>query len=109
MMLAVFEKPYDSFRFSMDAGELQSMRSGWNATGGVLGYKTSGMVRHNGSGIAFAADGHSTILKMPPYQVGSPAPASLGEIGDTRTVVGLWPAGAGVELYMRDLNTQNGF
>ncbi len=109
MTLAVFEKPYESFQFSMDASELQRIRSGWNATGGTLGYKTCGMVRHSGSGIAFAADGHSTTLKMPPYQVGAPAPASLGEIGDARSTSGLWPPGASVKLYARELNTQNGF
>src|SRR5215217_5690546 len=29
-MLAVFEKPYESWQFSMDAIELQKIRSGWN-------------------------------------------------------------------------------
>jgi prepilin-type N-terminal cleavage/methylation domain-containing protein len=108
-MLTVFEKPYDSWQFSMDASELAKIRSGWNATGGTLGYVTSGMGRHNGDGVAFAADGHSTKLDMPPYQPGQPAPASLGTIGDTRTTTGLWPTPPRVNLYVRDVNTQLGF
>ena len=108
-ILAVFEKPYNSFQLSMDASELQKIRSGWNASGGTLGYKTCGMVRHSGNGVAFAADGHSTILKMPPYSQGAPAPASLGEIGDTRSDTGLWPPGPNVVIFAREVNTQNGF
>jgi len=108
-ILAVFEKPYDSWQFSMDASELAKIRSGWNAAGGTLGYLTSGMVRHTGDGVAFAADGHSTKLKMPPYQLGSPAPTSLGQIGDTRSTTGLWPLPARVNLFIREVNTQGGF
>jgi prepilin-type N-terminal cleavage/methylation domain-containing protein len=108
-MLAVFEKPYDSWQFSMDASELQKIRSGWNTSGGQLGYQTCGMVRHTGDGVAFAADGHSTKLNMPPYQPGSPAPASLGEIGDTRRGTGIWVLPPRVNLYVREVATQNGF
>jgi len=109
-MLVVFEKPYDSWQFSMDAGELQKIRSGWNASGGTLGYMTCGMVRHSGNGVAFAADGHSTVLKMPPYQPGSPAPASLGELGDVRSGTGsIWVTPPRVNLYVREVATQNGF
>ena len=93
----------------MDASELQKIRSGWNTTGGQLGYLTCGMVRHHGEGVAFAADGHSTKLKMPPYQPGSPAPASLGEMGDTRTGTGIWVPPPRVNLYVREVATQQGF
>jgi len=110
IMLAVFEKPYESWQFSMDATELQKIRSGWNATGNLLGYLTCGMVRHSGNGVAFAADGHSTLLKMPPYQPGSPAPASLGALGDVRSGTGsIWVAPARVNLFVREIATQNGF
>ena len=110
-MLAVFEKPYDSWQFSMDANELQKIRSGWNTTSGnTLGYMTCGMVRHKGDGVAFAADGHSIKLKMPPYQPGQPAPASLGELGDARTGTGsIWVLPSRVSLYVREFATQNGF
>jgi prepilin-type N-terminal cleavage/methylation domain-containing protein len=109
MTLCVFEKPYDSWQFSMDANELARIRSGWNSTGGSLGYLTCGMVRHGGSGVSFAADGHSVLLKMPPYQPGAPAPASLGELGDARSASGLWPVPARVTLFVRELATQSGF
>jgi prepilin-type N-terminal cleavage/methylation domain-containing protein len=109
LTLCVFEKPYNSFQLAMDAGELQKIRSGWNAGGGTLGYLTCGMVRHNGNGVAFAADGHNTILKMPPYNPGAPAPVSLGDIGDTRIGTGLWPPGPTVNLYVREVNTKTGF
>ena len=109
LTLCVFEKPYDSWQFSMDATELARIRSGWNATGGSLGYQTCGMVRHAGDGIGFAADGHSTRLKMPPYQPGSAAPASLGQIGDTRSAAGLWPTPPQVNVYVREVPTQLGF
>jgi len=105
----VFEKPYESWQFSMDASELQKIRSGWNAGGGTLGYLTCGMVRHGGDGVAFAADGHSTKLKMPPYQPGSPAPASLGDIGDARSGSGIWVVPSRVNLYVREVATQSGF
>jgi prepilin-type N-terminal cleavage/methylation domain-containing protein len=108
-MIAVFEKPYDSWQFSMDASELQRVRTGWNASGGTLGYLTCGMVRHAGDTTAFAADGHSTRVKMPPYQSGAAAPATLGELGDTRSATGLWPAPARVNLFIREVNTQAGF
>lgn len=107
--LAVFEKPYDSWQFSMDATELARIRAGWNSTGGSLGYLTCGMVRHAGNGIAFAADGHSTLLKMPRYQPGAPAPATLGDIGDTRSANGLWPTPPNVNLFVREVATQLGF
>jgi prepilin-type N-terminal cleavage/methylation domain-containing protein len=108
-MLAVFEKPYDSWQFSMDAKELQRIRAGWNTSGGQLGYQTCGMVRHSGDGVAFAADGHSTRLKMPPYQPGSAAPASLGDMGDVRTGTGIWVLPPRVNLYVREVATQQGF
>ena len=109
-ILAVFEKTYESWRFSLDATELASVRSGWNASGGTLGFLTSGMGRHDGDGVAFAADGHSTKLKMPKYQPGAPAPAALGELADCRsTPPGIWAVPTKVNLYVRDLNTQSGF
>lgn len=107
--LAVFEKPYDSWQFSMDANELQKIHTGWNTTGGSLGYITCGMVRHGGHGTAFAADGHSTLLKMPPYQTGAAAPVSLRELGDTRSDTGYWPTPVRVSLYVREVKTQLGF
>ena len=108
-IIAVFEKPYDSWQFSMDAGELARIRSGWNSTGGSLGYLTCGMVRHGGDCVAFAADGHSTRVRMPPYSAGAAAPVSLGELGDTRSSTGLWPPPARATLYVREKNTQLGF
>ncbi len=107
--LAVFEKTYDSWQFSMDATELARVRSGWNASGGTLGYLTSGMARHAGRGVGFAADGHSTLLKMPPYQPGAPAPPTLGDIGDTRSDSGLWPTPPNVNVFVRERATQLGF
>ena len=107
--LAVFEKPYDSWQFSMDATELQRIRSGWNATGGSLGYLTAGMSRHSGAMSAFAADGHCVRVKMPPYQPGAAAPASLGELGDCRSGTGFWTIPSGVSLYVREVNTDLGF
>jgi type II secretory pathway pseudopilin PulG len=108
-MLTVFEKPYESWRFAMDAGELAAVRVGWNATGNSLGYLTAGMSRHNGDGMAFAADGHSTRLDMPDYSPGDRPPATLGNVGDTRIGRGFWPTPAAVELYIREVNTTLGF
>lgn len=108
-MLTVFEKPYESWRFSMTASELASVRAGWNATGNSLGYLTAGMSRHGGDGMAFAGDGHSTRLKMPDYSPGGRPPSTLGEIGDTRSGRGYWPTPANVNLFIREKNTTLGF
>jgi len=108
-MLTVFEKPYESWRFSMSAQELAAVRTGWNATGNSLGYLTAGMSRHSGDGMAFAADGHSTRLDMPSYAPGDRPPDTLGSIGDTRSARGYWPTPANVELYVREVNTTIGF
>jgi prepilin-type N-terminal cleavage/methylation domain-containing protein len=108
-MLTVFEKPYESWRFTMDAQELASVRAGWNSTGNSLGYLTAGMSRHNGDGMAFAADGHSTRLKMPKYSPGAQPPATLGDIGDTRSGTGYWPTPANVNVFVREMNSKLGF
>jgi prepilin-type N-terminal cleavage/methylation domain-containing protein len=108
-MLTLFEKPYESWRFSMDAKELAAVRLGWNATGNSLGYLTAGMSRHGGNGMAFAADGHSTRLDMPDYAAGALPPSTLGDIGDTRSDRGYWPTPNNVNLYLREKNTTLGF
>lgn len=108
-MLTVFEKPYESWRFCMDAGELAAVRIGWNSTGNSLGYLTAGMSRHGGDGNAFAADGHATRLEMPDYAPGERPPETLGDIGDTRTGRGFWPTPVNVSLYIREVNTATGF
>ncbi|MCU0787676.1 MAG: prepilin-type N-terminal cleavage/methylation domain-containing protein [Verrucomicrobia bacterium] len=107
--LTVFEKPYESWRFSMDAKELAAVRLGWNSTGNSLGYLTAGMSRHSGNGMGFAADGHSTRLDMPDYAAGAMPPSTLGNIGDTRSDRGYWPTPSNVELYLREKNTTLGF
>ncbi len=108
-MLTVFEKTYESWRFSMDAKELASVRVGWNSTGNTLGYLTAGMSRHSGDGMAFAADGHSSRLKMPKYSPGDRPPTTLGDIGDTRVGTGYWPTPGNVNLYVREVNSKLGF
>jgi len=113
LIICLFEKPYDSWQFSMSASEFARMRSGWNAAGAAagvtLGWTTSGMVRHANSTTATGADGHSLLVKMPSYSPGDAAPPDLGELGDTRLEPGMWPASARVKIYVRDFATQEGF
>jgi prepilin-type N-terminal cleavage/methylation domain-containing protein len=106
--LMIFEKTYDSFRFAMDFSECENLRKNWNSSGG-FNAPSSGMTRHSGNGIAAAADGHCARLKMPPYAVNATAPVSLGELGDARSDIPVWPTPSPVNLYLRELSTQNGF
>ncbi len=113
LIICLFEKPYDSWQFSLSASEFARMRSGWNAAGAAagvtLGWTTCGMVRHANSTTATGADGHSLLVKMPPYSPGDAAPPDLGELGDARLEPGMWPSSARVKIYVRDFATQEGF
>jgi hypothetical protein len=80
----------------------------WNGTSGKYGGSFG--VRHDGAFIATAADGHSTRLKLAPYQPGSPNPSGWIELGDTRSdTTGLWTATGKINLYMREKNSNDGF
>jgi prepilin-type N-terminal cleavage/methylation domain-containing protein len=106
--LMIFEKQWDSWQFSFDATSLDNLRGGWNDPGGLNG-PGSGMMRHSGNGIGVATDCHATILKMPPYQSGAAAPTNLRDIGDARSDKCLWTATTKVNLWVRELATQDGF
>jgi prepilin-type N-terminal cleavage/methylation domain-containing protein len=109
--LMITEKTYDSWDFQTSATDLQSMLGNWNSTStSQKDYLTSGFGRHPGIGaVTTAADGHSTSLKLAPYQPGAPSPTTFIDLGDTRSDTGLWPEPTKPNLYMREKNTNEGF
>jgi len=110
MTLTLTEKTYDSWDFQTSADDLNSMLMNWNSTSTTTkDYLTSGLGRHSGFSVATAADGHSTTLKFAPYQPGSPSPTTFKDVGDTRSDTGLWPTPTQPNLWLRELNTKQGF
>jgi hypothetical protein len=70
--------------------------------------------RHNKGMSAVAADGHAVRLKMPPYSgngAAVPATSGFGDLGDIRgdAVDSQWQPTGTVQLYIRELNTSEGF
>lgn len=108
----ITEKMPGNGQFSAAASGLNNHRTGWNAPGAnpTIG-NSGGMVRHNWSMTATAADGHSVSVKMPPYQPGAPAPVEFGELGDTTddSANQLWQPGANVKLFTRLRSGNGGF
>ncbi len=106
------EKTPGNGQFSLAASGLDNHRSAWNNPGAIPSVGNSGgMVRHNWSMTAAAADGHSVALKMPPYEPGAAAPVSFGELGDISegNAGELWQPAPGVKLFTRLRNGNGGF
>jgi len=107
----ITEKAPGNGQFSLAASGLDNHRTSWNNAGAnpTVG-NSGGMVRHNWSMTATAADGHSVSVKMPPYQPGAPAPVEFGELGDTTDDNNqLWQPGANVKLFTRLRSGNGGF
>jgi prepilin-type N-terminal cleavage/methylation domain-containing protein len=108
MILMITEKTYASWDFQTSATDIQSCLNNWNSTStSQKDFLTSGFGRHAGNTIATAADGHSTVLKLAPYQPNAPNPTTFADLGDTRSDTGLWPQPPRPNLFMRELNTTN--
>jgi hypothetical protein len=108
--LLLTEKTYDSWYFQTSSTDLQSMLGNWNSTStSQKDFLTSGFGRHSGASVATAADGHSAVLKLAPYQPGAPSPTTFSDLGDTRSDTGLWPEPTRPNLYMREKKTDQGF
>ena len=61
---------------------------------------TQGLTRHGGNSNMIAADGHATLVKLPPLGA---IPTNLKGLGDVRTGGGaLWSKGGQEILYMRE-------
>jgi prepilin-type N-terminal cleavage/methylation domain-containing protein len=77
-ILLLSEKDKSNNQLQYSYNSLNNTRLGWNTTG------TDGMARHAQASTAPAADGHSEMLKVPPYAPGQAAPTDTYEIGETR-------------------------
>ena len=68
--------PYD-FANIRPGGLANPVLVSWNIPPGAPGYR-----RHSGGLTATAADGHVEWLRMPPFEIGRPAPDGFLELGD---------------------------
>ena len=110
LMLMITEKRYQSPDFSMTADEFDNYRSKWNIAGDGHSGPMFPITRHSMSVIATAADGHSTRLRLAPYQPGAPNPTGWIDLGDTRSdTTALWLPTGQVNLYMREKKSNDGF
>ncbi len=108
----ITEKTAGNGQFSLAASGLDNHRTAWNDPGAIPSVGNSGgMVRHNWSMTAAASDGHTELLKMPPYEPGAAAPVSFGELGDISdgNAGELWQPDANVKLFTRLRNGGGGF
>ncbi len=109
--LQMIEKNANNWQFQMRENNFDGNRMNWNAnTNGSGGQSLTGMTHHNGGATALAGDGHYEWIRMPPFSLNAPAPVSLGQLGDVRSITGtLWPAPNPVKLFVREVNTVPGF
>jgi prepilin-type N-terminal cleavage/methylation domain-containing protein len=104
------EKRYQSPDFEMGGSEFDNYRSKWNIAGDGHSGPMFPITRHAMAVTATAADGHSTRLKMSPYQPGAPNPAGWIDLADTRSDnAGLWVASGPINLYVREKKSNDGF
>jgi prepilin-type N-terminal cleavage/methylation domain-containing protein len=100
---------------SWDVNVLSSSYNGklgqWNSPNATTGqFRWNGINRHNWGSTASAGDGHTELLKLPPYTPGAAAPADLNEMGDSRQTTGGTPhwISPKAKLFWRELPTTSG-
>lgn len=107
-ILMLTDKVYNSPDLQTSAGDFATFLAGWNGASGKNA-KAFGL-RHSVGVVATAADGHSTTLKLAPYNPGAAAPSGFIDLADTRSgVAPLWTATGKINLYMREVNSNEGF
>jgi prepilin-type N-terminal cleavage/methylation domain-containing protein len=109
-ILMLGEQEYNARTVQFPPSEWNTYWSGWNSGTGKWG-GSAGMNRHNNAETAVAADGHAIRLKMPPFDKSKTALTSFGDLGDIRNdpVNSQWQPSGTVQLYVRELNTVDGF
>ncbi len=110
--LILSQKTPGNGQFSLAAAGFNNHRTGWNDLGAnPTRGNSGGMVRHNWGMNAAAADGHSTWLRMPPYNPGANPPADLGDLGDATDdpLNQLWMPGQNAKLFIRLRGGGGGF
>jgi len=108
-ILAIGEQQYNAKTVQFAPSDWQSYWSGWNSGSGQW-YGTAGMNRHNNGQTAVVADGHAVRLKMPPYSPGVTL-TTFGDLGDIRNDAAnsQWQPSGTVQLYVREMNSVQGF
>ena len=114
VMVMHTEKDSNNAEFSVNNGGYNTARNNWNNTtgGGPSGFTRSGMVRHNFGMVGSASDGHSEWLRMPAFNPGGAAPATLEDLGDIagdNQASASWPKTGREKLYIRNHNGGGGF
>jgi prepilin-type N-terminal cleavage/methylation domain-containing protein len=113
-ILIMCEQRYDARTTQLYPDDWYTYYAYWNLSStGKQDYWTAGMSRHNYGQTAAAADGHAVHLRMPKYNskmATTPMP-DFGELGDVRggSTGSGWPAGPATKLYVREMNTTQGF
>jgi prepilin-type N-terminal cleavage/methylation domain-containing protein len=81
-ILMMIEKSKSNMAYQWQQNNLETQRQGWNTpnANGVFNY--GGTVRHRHGSTSFAADGHSEILRLPPYFPGGVPPTDMEDMGD---------------------------
>jgi prepilin-type N-terminal cleavage/methylation domain-containing protein len=107
--LMITEKRYQSPDFDMGASDFDNYRTKWNIAGDGHSAPMFPITRHSAV-VATATDGHSLRLKLSPYQPGAAAPTGWIDLGDTRSdTTALWLATGQPALFMREINSNDGF
>jgi prepilin-type N-terminal cleavage/methylation domain-containing protein len=112
-ILMICEQQYNAKTTQLYPSDWYNYYIGWNQSGAATqDYSTSGMTRHNGGQMAGAADGHAIHIQMPPFTGMTTAMPDFGQIGDiwgSGEPPSQWPAGSNPQLWVRELNTTQGF